>query len=588
MEISDAIKKKVKLAYQANNPTLTDEEIDSYLTKWDRFVNALPVNKRDITRLSFQELTSLIDDAIAKSELKSKTIANKQDAADYDAGFVYNQNNIIIYPANTKERCIHYGKGYSWCISRAKGDNRFNSYRYRDIEPMFYFIFDKNLPTDDPLHAIVLHVNNDGTLNITDANNEDDRLISWEKLVKMKPRLSNAKAVLVHKPAEENSKKLYNRLEEIHHAGSFSNLSYADKLAYIEFGFPIQYEDQDDLDYKLLVAYMKIQSPDEINQALLHKLKDSDLNYLLSRNFSPPSFPDLGAFITQPKRQRVILDKILSFIGNSADNAEMYVDNSKITVRIKELEDKFVELDTEKAITWYTVTRVRKVIPEFERYILSYSLHYAIEYAMSVMKSRWPKLEDAILETDDVQYITQYAYNVIGDRWPEGEPQIIHSSIDRYYWKNYTHTYFHKKRWPEFEQFARLQSNPGLLLAEYFSVIGIRAVDDEALILQSPTGWTSYATEFNVELTPNLYKLISHKIDQYEEYSNTSRNINNDVSAAEIFDRSLGRWAQAMMHYAVCVLKAKHTLPKICRLIDRYADRNSVDLQEYNTLPEAS
>ena len=61
---------------------------------------------------------------------------------------VYDSNNLLILNGDTKEKCICYGRGYTWCISRQDASNMFNTYRYRYDEINFYFIFDKDLDNE--------------------------------------------------------------------------------------------------------------------------------------------------------------------------------------------------------------------------------------------------------------------------------------------------------------------------------------------------------------------------------------------------------------------------------------------------------
>ena len=117
------------------------------------------------------------DDAVNYLQWSEKIHAlshiNKPQSQDNDATPVkgkpiFSKNNIDVYEAHGKDKCIQYGKGYGFCISRP-GNTLYQSYR-DSAESTFYFVFDRNLPKRDPLHIVVVDHTKNG-IKLTDANN---------------------------------------------------------------------------------------------------------------------------------------------------------------------------------------------------------------------------------------------------------------------------------------------------------------------------------------------------------------------------------------------------------------------------------
>ena len=92
LELTDKVKNLLRDRYQQENPNLQINIIDEYLNKWDRFAGSVSKEYRDITRLSFDQVKQLIDDAEFKSELKGK-----QKSTDAQDKPVYDNNNLVIF-----------------------------------------------------------------------------------------------------------------------------------------------------------------------------------------------------------------------------------------------------------------------------------------------------------------------------------------------------------------------------------------------------------------------------------------------------------------------------------------------------------
>lgn len=107
---------------------------------------------------------------------------------------VYADANVKIYKGDTPTKCIRYGKGYPFCISRPLGDgNMF--YNYRRQGYIFYFCINDNLPETDRHRMTVVGVREnygEVSYNMTTANNDDTREVTMEEIISQTPQLKPA------------------------------------------------------------------------------------------------------------------------------------------------------------------------------------------------------------------------------------------------------------------------------------------------------------------------------------------------------------------------------------------------------------
>jgi hypothetical protein len=254
-ELTDRVKQQMRERFKKENDLLTDEQINYYLDKWDRYVNTFEPQFRDITRLAFSQVERLIDDAVARSEIKGKGEVKQFDPND---DMIYNRNNLIILKGDLREKCINYGQGYTWCISRRDASNMFYSYRMRLNEPMFYFVFDKDRPRDDVWHAVVIYVDSTGTYHVATAANPGDEQMTWDQIVQRQPKLKGLQQLFVHQPLSPDERSDYEKYGKKVDLEKYSEFSLRGKLKYIQFGHPLAVEQQDATPKELIGVYAKM------------------------------------------------------------------------------------------------------------------------------------------------------------------------------------------------------------------------------------------------------------------------------------------------------------------------------------------
>src|SRR6478735_3914055 len=253
---------------------LTVNQIEYYLTEFDKNKQNPKIIQKDIMRYSFEELEKVIDSLPKKINKSNKGISNI-DPLD----IVYDENNLLILKGDIKDKCIRYGYGYSWCISRSDASNMFNSYRYRLNEPNFYFIFDKDLDNSNSNHALVLLIDKDSKYYLANADNSGDfagtKEFNWSEIVNIQPKLKELKNLFKPLPLTLTERETYSKISKILNDDNLLEYfkSYELVEAYISFGHILSNNQFINLDDKLKLKYIN----------LGHLLSDNQLNNLNSK-----------------------------------------------------------------------------------------------------------------------------------------------------------------------------------------------------------------------------------------------------------------------------------------------------------------
>ena len=237
--IEDDYKKKLL----SDEPYLNMQMVNYYVNEFNKIKNNLPTDKRDITKYSWGELESVVDSNQSLDKIEKGLI--EIDNSDV----IYNQNNLKILKANTKQACVKYGTGYGFCISSRGAGNQYYNYRYGNYndtrEKSIYFVIDEDKTKDikkpsplefvDPTHMLVIMVikqinrntnriqlpdgryainpvksldsDSDYTLfyQVTKADNDGDDNMKWEEIVKLQPKLNGLQKLF--QPLKPNPKE---------------------------------------------------------------------------------------------------------------------------------------------------------------------------------------------------------------------------------------------------------------------------------------------------------------------------------------------------------------------------------------------
>jgi lambda repressor-like predicted transcriptional regulator len=422
-EISDKVKDQMREKYREENDNLTDAQIDYYLDRWDRFSQSFPPNKRDLTKLKFQELEQLIDAAEGKSMLKGRA----KQQYDFDSGddLLYNQNNLVIYRGDMREKCIRYGDGYRWCISRKDASNFFYRYRFYPHEPTFYFVFDKDMPTSDPYHASVIHVGKDGRYLITTAPNPGDRNTTWEGILQHIPKLRGLEHLFQPKPVTSDEREFYEKYGKKVDLDTYKNFKIKEKYYYIQMNHALSAEQQAITSKELIAVYAKMpeRKVKDISPQTLDRLSKGDFNKIFKND--PEKAYEYAKDVLKPLGI-IGFPKGEDAIATHAEWSYLYA-NGVLKNRFPKGEDAIA---TDPEYSYEYAEYVLKPLgiigfPKGEDAIAT-SAKYSYLYAMYVLKNRFPKGEDIIATNAHWSYeYAEYVLKPLGIKgFPKGEDTI--------------------------------------------------------------------------------------------------------------------------------------------------------------------
>ena len=93
-------------------------------------------------------------DTLFPSQAKVST-EEGENTVETNADRVYNSEGLEIYLADDYHKCIKYNpvlpsgiQKYSWCVTKpGSGQGFYQSYRFGEQSPTFYFVVDRNIPS---------------------------------------------------------------------------------------------------------------------------------------------------------------------------------------------------------------------------------------------------------------------------------------------------------------------------------------------------------------------------------------------------------------------------------------------------------
>ncbi len=209
LEFSDAAIKKIAAKFSND---ASEEDVRRELADFEKY--KAKIEKKDPFQYkTWIELTEVIHAAKAASEQKKDfKKADVESAANAD-DIVADDENVTIYRGDSQNKCVLYGRGYSFCISRPAGGNMFSNYRLGK-ESTFYFIFFKKKPPQENDHIMVLDHTKHG-YEWTFKNNNTQRVEGgWDEIVASYPELAKYKELLSNKKLTEEERIFAEKLRE--------------------------------------------------------------------------------------------------------------------------------------------------------------------------------------------------------------------------------------------------------------------------------------------------------------------------------------------------------------------------------------
>lgn len=275
-EYSNKIKDQLAAKFKAENPELSDDQINYYINKFEIKKASPKIKEKDITKYTFKELERVIDSNFS-------TIKSAITSEPFEDDAIYNENGLTIYEGDTREKCIKYGQGESWCISRKDTSNMFNTYRYRYDEINFYFIFDSERV--DTFSKIVLLVDKNGDYYLANRNNSGDfagnKEYKWNDIVDIQPKLKDLKNLFKPKPLTKREREIYELIKIRIKDDLFGKFNSYDIVeSYISFGHVLFAEQFVALPTELRNKYINLGHT--LNQSIFEQLSQKEIHLYFS------------------------------------------------------------------------------------------------------------------------------------------------------------------------------------------------------------------------------------------------------------------------------------------------------------------
>jgi hypothetical protein len=181
-----------------------EQTVRFYLDKFEKFKNTLE-KKDPFQYKTFQELEQAVDAAEGKRNVK-KGDQKKVEIDVQQDDIVAEDEDVVIYRGDSQDKCILYGRGYTFCISRSAGGNMYSNYRLGQ-ESTFYFIYFKKKPVTENDHIMVLDHTKNGYMWTFKDNNTQSVGGGWDGIVSKYPELKPYEKLLVNKKLDDSEKK---------------------------------------------------------------------------------------------------------------------------------------------------------------------------------------------------------------------------------------------------------------------------------------------------------------------------------------------------------------------------------------------
>jgi hypothetical protein len=149
--------------------------------------------------------------------------------------------DVLILRGDDEHKCVRYGKGYSFCISRTGGGNMYGTYRLSKSST-FYFVFFKKIPRENERHIMVLDRTSEGWEWTFGKNQTKVIEGGWNKITKTFPVLAKYKNLFINKPLTDEEKDYQEKLGRFVDAPSmdkFNEFTYKQRADVLKFGMLI-------------------------------------------------------------------------------------------------------------------------------------------------------------------------------------------------------------------------------------------------------------------------------------------------------------------------------------------------------------
>ena len=227
---------------------IESDAIDSYIKDFDiirkkkpkeLFVDIPNVTVPKESRLDissykdFHQLEAVVDYIKGQRQITNNT---KDVQGETSVEPIFENESLTIYRGDSAQQCVQI-KGswpFKWCVSAQSTSNLYNTYRYKDHEPTFYFVKIKTKNTTNKYHFFVVQATKGGQYFVTSSLNDGDKQMTWDEILDIQPKLKGLEDVFKHIPLQDTERQNYKRFSKGVTDIEFLKLPYDDKRMYLD------------------------------------------------------------------------------------------------------------------------------------------------------------------------------------------------------------------------------------------------------------------------------------------------------------------------------------------------------------------
>jgi hypothetical protein len=209
-------------------------------------------------------------------ENRNKDVGVIDVHGDDKENVIADDQDVLILKGDNEHKCVRYGKGYSFCISRPGGGNMYGNYRLSKAST-FYFIYFKKIPKENPKHIMVLDRTQNGWEWTFGENQTEVIEGGWDEVIKEYPILAKYADKFENKELTDEEKNYQQKLGDFvkqPEKKKFEKFSYKEKADVLKFGMDIPEDVFDSLDKFLKNEYISVGPA--IKQNIFDKLNDNE------------------------------------------------------------------------------------------------------------------------------------------------------------------------------------------------------------------------------------------------------------------------------------------------------------------------
>jgi hypothetical protein len=413
LELSDAAIRKIAAKFSND---ASEEDVRRELADFEKY--KAKIEKKDPFQYkTWIELTEVIHAAKAASEQKKDfKKADVEGAANAD-DIVADDENVTIYKGDSQDKCVLYGRGYSFCISRPVGGNMFKNYRLGK-ESTFYFIFFKKKSTEENDHIMVLDHTKNGYEWTFKDNNTQRVNGGWDEITQKYPELAKYKDLLQNKKLTNEEQVFTKRLQEFANRPSlqkFKEFPYKEQAQALKSIVNLPDEIWDVLDSTLRNEF--ISTGPNLTEHQADDLKPNELaRYKKTRALS---FPQLA------QDNLLIINKYddINQIASDVEEAYYYAKDVLKWQNVPDVIIKGFASDAEYALYYAEEVLKGQNVPDVIIKGFASDAARAYYYAKYILKGQ--NVPDEIIKSivSDAEYAYYYAKDVL--KWQNVPDEII-------------------------------------------------------------------------------------------------------------------------------------------------------------------